>query len=126
MARSNFSALSSLKNQMTAPRVDNEEEVLVEPPALASPSSTPAVQSARDLAPVPTPTPIAISHRPAPKPTSSSSRMRRTFTGPTIQINADIPKDLHREVKLQLVTEDRSLADLLESVLRDYVNRNKK
>ena len=126
MARSNFSALSSLKNQMTAPRVDNEEEVLVEPPALASPSSTPAVQSARDLAPVPTPTPIAISHRPAAKPTSSSSRMRRTFTGPTIQINADIPKDLHREVKLQLVTEDRSLADLLESVLRDYVNRNKK
>jgi hypothetical protein len=52
--------------------------------------------------------------------------MRRTFTGPTIQINADIPKDLHREVKLLLVTEDRSLADLLESVLRDYVNRNKK
>ena len=126
MARSNFSVLSNLKNQMTAPPVDNEEEVLVEPQALASPSSTPAVQSARDLAPVPTPTPIAISHRPAPKPASSSSRMRRTFTGPTIQINADIPKDLHREVKLQLVTEDRSLADLLESVLRDYVNRNKK
>jgi hypothetical protein len=126
MARSNFSVLSNLKNQMTAPPVDNEEEVLVEPQALASPSSMPPVQSAPDLAPVPTPIPIAIAHRPAPKPTSSSSRMRRTFTGPTIQINADIPKDLHREVKLQLVTEDRSLADLLESVLRDYVNRNKK
>jgi len=126
MAKSNFSVLSNLKNQMTAPPVDNEEEVLVEPQALASPSSMPPVQSAPDLAPVPTPIPIAIAHRPAPKPTSSSSRMRRTFTGPTIQINADIPKDLHREVKLQLVTEDRSLADLLESVLRDYVNRNRK
>jgi hypothetical protein len=126
MAKSNFSVLSNLKNQMTAPPVDNEEEVLVEPQALASPSSMPPVQSAPDLAPVPTPIPIAIAHRPAPKPTSSSSRMRRTFTGPTIQINADIPKDLHREVKLLLVTEDRSLADLLESVLRDYVNRNKK
>ena len=126
MAKSNFSVLSNLKNQMTAPPVDNEEEVLVEPQALASPSSMPPVQSAPDLAPVPAPIPIAIAHRPAPKPTSSSSRMRRTFTGPTIQINADIPKDLHREVKLLLVTEDRSLADLLESVLRDYVNRNRK
>jgi hypothetical protein len=41
-------------------------------------------------------------------------------------MNADIPKDLHRQVKFLLLDEDRSLADLLETLLREYVSKNKK
>jgi hypothetical protein len=122
MAKSNFSILGSLKAQMTEPpQEDESKDVAVVQPT--SPEPAPVIQSRPVAAPPPAPMPIVISPRPAA--TSTPSRKRRTLTGPTIQINADIPKDLHREMRMLLVVEDRSFADLLESLLREYVQRAK-
>jgi len=50
------------------------------------------------------------------------NKRRRERSGPTKQVNAEIPRDLFHRVKLKLVQEDRSLSHLLEALLRAYVD----
>jgi len=127
MAKSNFSVLSNLKAQMSAPPDADEVQAPAEQSPVASNSiPSPAVSFSSPAPPPPAPTPIAITRPAARRSNPESSRRRRTFQGPTIQMNADIPKDLHRQVKFLLLDEDRSLADLLETLLREYVSKNKK
>lgn len=44
---------------------------------------------------------------------------------PTTMFTLRMDSNLHRRLKLQAVTEDRSMKEILEDLLRDYLDSNK-
>ncbi len=112
MSSSAFKGLDSLKQQMRS----TPAPILPEPAALyPEPPVRQVIPAAQMAAP-----PARTGSRRAR--VDEPNKRRRERSGPTKQVNAEIPRDLFHRVKLKLVQEDRSLSHLLEALLRAYVD----
>ena len=44
----------------------------------------------------------------------------------TVRLNAEIPQNLHRKIKIHSVMQGTSITNIVISALKDYMNKNSK